>query len=180
MDKKTRTQIIGLLGLIVLIALGSLTGAKIDLDDATPKRTFAEGSYTVERVIDGDTFTIRQSDKELRVRLIGIDTPETVDPRAPVECFGVEASSEAKRILDGQRVRLETDSSQDTYDKYGRLLAYAYLPDGTLFNEYMIAEGYGTEYTFALPYKYQDEFKQAERDARAEKKGLWADNACPS
>jgi len=110
-----------------------------------------------------------------------------VDPRKPVQCFGKEASDKAKELLTGKSVRLEKDASQGEYDKYGRLLAYVYLPDlpdsagkagGTLFNKYMIAEGYGHEYTYNLPYKYQQEFKAAEARARAEKKGLWADGVC--
>jgi len=79
------------------------------------------------------------------MRLIGINTPETVDPRKPVECFGREASAEAKRLLTGQRVRIELDPSQNTYDRYGRLLGYVFVRDverGALedmhFNLYMI------------------------------------------
>ena len=112
------------------------------------------------------------------IRLIGVDTPETVDPRKPVQCFGKEASDKAKQMLTGQRVRIEEDPSQGTYDKYGRLLAYIFLPDGTLFDEYLIAEGYGHEYTYDTPYKYQKEFRAAETDARVEKKGLWANDTC--
>ena len=70
------------------------------------------------------------------------------------------------------------DPSQGTFDKYGRTLAYVFLPDETFFNEYMISEGYGHEYTYNLPYKYQEEFKVAEKKAREEKKGLWADDTC--
>ena len=134
--------------------------------------------YPVERVVDGDTLAVEMNGKSVKVRLIGLDTPETVDPRKPVQCFGKEASAKAKELLTGKSIRLEKDASQGEYDKYGRLLAYVYLPDGTLFNKYMIAEGYGHEYTYNLPYKYQKEFKAAEVRARTEKKGLWADGAC--
>jgi len=130
---------------------------------------------TVTRVVDGDTVIINSGEK---VRLIGLNTPETVDPRKSVECFGEEASDEAKKILTGQSVQLETDPSQDKYDKYGRLLAYVFLSDGTNFNRQMIENGYGYEYTYHLPYKYQKEFKQAEKEAREKKKGLWADGVC--
>ena len=100
-----------------------------------------------------------------------------------MQCFGKEASNEAKKILAGVYVHLETDPSQGEYDKYGRLLAYVFAPSnanpqGVLVNEYMIAEGYGHEYTYNLPYKYQAEFKAAERKAREEKKGLWAEGVC--
>ena len=139
--------------------------------------------YEVVRVVDGDTIIVDIGGKNTTIRLIGLDTPETVDPRKPVQCFGREASAKAKQILSGSSVRLETDSSQDTYDKYGRTLAYVYFganskPEGILVNEYMIVEGYGHEYTYHLPYKYQSEFKAAEKGAREAKRGLWADDAC--
>ena len=134
--------------------------------------------FPVVKVIDGDTITVLMNGKYVTVRLIGLDTPETVDPRKTVQCFGKEASNKAKEMLTGKNVRLEQDPTQDTYDKYGRLLAYVFLPDGTNFEEYMIAEGYGHEYTYRLPYKYQAEFKAAEKSAREQKKGLWADGVC--
>src|SRR3989338_7120749 len=140
----------------------------------------AEKYYPVVKVVDGDTIVADINGKNETVRLIGLDTPETVDPRKPVQCFGEEASKKAKEILTGKRVWIEMDASQGGRDKYGRLLAYVFLPDGTLFNKLIISEGYGHEYTYNLPYKYQKGFRQAERDAREEKKGLWADFACAS
>lgn len=134
--------------------------------------------YEVVRVVDGDTLVVSRLGKENTVRLIGLDTPETVDPRRPVQCFGAAASQEAHRMLDGQQVRLETDSSQDSRDKYGRMLAYVFLQDGTLFNKHMIAEGFGHEYTYRTPYKYQMDFKAAEQSARVAQKGLWAPSVC--
>ena len=134
--------------------------------------------YQVEHVVDGDTIDILMNGKKVRVRLIGLDTPEIVDPRKPVQCFGRESSEKAKRLLAEKYVRIEMDASQDDYDKYGRLLAYIFLPDGTNFAEEMIAEGYGHEYTYRLPYKYQKEFKAAEQKAREEKKGLWSAGVC--
>ena len=136
--------------------------------------------YRVINVIDGDTIDVEINGKKERVRLIGINTPETVDPRKKVECFGVEASNKAKSILYGQSVYLEFDPSQGERDKYNRLLRYVFLPDGTNFNLSMIKEGYAYEYTYNLPYKYQKEFKEAERYARENKIGLWADDACLS
>lgn len=135
-------------------------------------------SYSVVRVIDGDTVIVDVNGQPETLRLIGLDTPETVDPRKPVQCFGVEASNKAKSALSEQKVRIETDPTQGTYDKYGRLLAYIFLPDGMLFNKMMIEEGYGHEYTYHLSYKYQKEFKAAEKQARELKKGLWADGIC--
>jgi len=132
-------------------------------------------TYPVVKVIDGDTISIIKEGTTVTLRLIGLDTPETLDPRKPVQCFGKAASDKAKELLTGKMVRLEFDASQGLLDKYGRTLAYVFLVDGTFFNEYTIAEGYGHEYTYNLPYKYQREFKEAQRRAREDKKGLWAD-----
>lgn len=134
--------------------------------------------YPVVKVIDGDTLTINMNRENVTIRLIGIDTPESVDPRTPVQCFGKEASEKARQILSGTSVRIEGDPSQGELDKYGRILAYAFLPSGMNVAEYLIIEGYGHEYTYNLPYKYQEDFKAAEQKAREEKRGLWADDAC--
>lgn len=137
-------------------------------------------TYAILKVVDGDTVDVSLGGTRTRIRLIGINTPETVDPRRPVQCFGKEASARAKELLSAKKVFIELDPSQDKYDKYGRLLAYIYLPDGSFFNELMIEEGYAYEYTYRVPYKYQQEFKQAEHEARTNKRGLWADGVCAS
>jgi len=134
--------------------------------------------YEVVKVVDGDTIHITIDGKKETVRLIGINTPETVDPRKPVECFGVEASNKAKELLEGKKVRVETDASQGERDKYGRLLAYVFREDGLFVNNYMVAEGYAYEYTYRLPYKYQAEFKAAQQVAEKSGKGLWASGVC--
>ena len=135
-------------------------------------------TYSVIKVVDGDTISVNINGNTETIRLIGINTPETVDPRKPVECFGVEASNRAKELLTGKKVILETDSTQGERDKYDRLLRYVWLEDGTFFNKIMISDGYAYEYTYDTPYKYQTEFKQAETEARLTKLGLWAGDAC--
>lgn len=147
-------------------------------DPAAATSPSSARTYSVTKVIDGDTLIIDMDGTRTTLRLIGLDTPETVDPRKPVQCFGAEASAKAKQLLEGARVALEYDSSQGEFDKYGRTLAYVRLEDGTLFNEYMIAEGYGHEYTYSTPYKYQGAFQNAEASARTNAKGLWAEGAC--
>lgn len=137
-----------------------------------------EQYYTVTSVVDGDTIKINMNGTTETLRLIGIDTPETVDPRKPVQCFGVEASNKAKELLSGKQVRIETDSSQDTRDVYGRLLVYIHRSDGLFFNKHMIEEGYAYEYTYNTPYKYQAEFKSAQQSAKVNQKGLWSPNTC--
>lgn len=136
--------------------------------------------YSVVKVVDGDTIKVDINGTTETLRLIGINTPETVDPRKPVECFGIEASNRAKELLTNKKVRLESDSSQGERGIYGRLLRYVWLEDGTFFNKQMIIDGYANEYTYNTPYKYQNEFKQAEKEARENKRGLWADDACSS
>lgn len=176
-----------LLVLAVLALLGLLSTTVLkppELDPVEPlTRIQPDAWYPVVRVVDGDTLVVNILERDVTVRLIGLDTPETVDPRRPVQCFGKEASAELKKITGSTSARLETDPTQGTYDKYGRLLAYVYIPlnskqEGLLVNEYMIAEGYGHEYTYDIPYKYQEEFKAAERAARDAQKGLWAPGKC--
>ncbi len=117
--------------------------------------------------------------KNFVVRLIGVDTPETKDPRKTVQCFGREASAYTKKILLNQKVFLESDASAGNKDKYGRILRYIFLENGVNFNRQLIAEGYAHQYTYkSTLYRYRDKFKQAEKEAKKNKKGLWADNAC--
>ncbi|MBI5798620.1 MAG: thermonuclease family protein [Candidatus Yonathbacteria bacterium] len=132
----------------------------------------------VTRVIDGDTIVVLINGVSEKVRLIGVDTPETVDPRKTVQCFGKESSEFTKSLLLNTSIILEADSTQGNRDRYGRLLRYVFLEDGTLINEEIIALGYGHEYTYRLPYQYQTEFKNAERSARESQKGLWAPVVC--
>lgn len=140
-----------------------------------------KGLFFVERVVDGDTIVVRASDEtQSRVRLIGIDTPESVHPTKPVECFGKEASTKLRELIEGKFVRMEYDASQGMFDTYDRMLGYVFLEDGTFVNEIMIAHGYAYEYTYnkAQPYQYQDAFVHAQEMAQATKQGLWADGAC--
>ena len=134
---------------------------------------------TIARVIDGDTVQVIVHGRFDTVRVIGLDTPETKDPRRPVECFGREASARAEALLlIGADVDLEPDPTQANRDKYRRLLRHIRLPDGRLFAKVMIAEGYGFEYTYAVPYRYQEDFKAAQREATEAERGLWAEGAC--
>lgn len=175
--KRRRTYSLpALIATLVLIGLVQWFDITLPLNQSSG--TVPEGLYQVERVIDGDTIVVFDGTKNETVRLIGINTPETVDPRRPVECFGKEASEVAHRLLDNARVRLEFDASQGERDKYQRVLAYVFLEDGTFFNKYMIEEGYAYEYTYNIPYVYQEEFTQAQQLAETNGKGLWADGTC--
>ncbi len=147
-----------------------------DTSAPPPPSTMQQGR--VVHVVDGDTFDVQLDGRTERVRLIGLNTPESVDPRRPVQCFGVEASDFAKQTLDGAMVGLEVDDSQGDRDPNGRLLRYVWLADGQLFNQMLIRAGYAFEYTYNQPYKYQALFREAQRTARATNAGLWSPDTC--
>jgi micrococcal nuclease len=121
----------------------------------------------VARVIDGDTLKLSTGET---VRLIGVDTPETKDPRKPVQYFGKEATAFARQLVEGKSVRLAYD--QQRQDKYGRTLAYVYLEDGRFVNAEIIQQGYGFAYT-RYPFRYLEQFRRLEREAREAHRGLW-------
>lgn len=126
----------------------------------------------VTKVVDGDTIVVNN---DQTVRFIGIDTPETVDPRRPVGCFGKEASNEVKSLLSGKEIIMQKDVSEK--DKYNRILRLIYLPlenGQTLFvNDYLVREGFAKVYTYPPDVKFNEQFLQAEKVAREGKKGLW-------
>lgn len=126
----------------------------------------------VMRVIDGDTIEIENGEK---VRYIGIDTPETMDPRKPVQCFGVEASKKNKDLVEGKMARLEKDITDK--DKYNRLLRYIWV-DGVLINLELVKQGFAYSYSYPPDVKYQEQFIKAQQGAREAKRGLW--NSCES
>ena len=130
------------------------------------------GFMSVTKVVDGDTFWVDDgSDKGMKIRLIGVNTPETVHPSKPVEYYGREASDYVKSILTDSKVKLKFDVNR--VDRYGRTLAYVYLKDGTFLNEDLIKKGYGQAMTVPPNVKYSDWFVELERIARKEKVGLW-------
>ena len=136
-------------------------------------------TYQVLKVMDGDTIHISYNGKDEKVRFVGLDTPETKDPRKPIQCFGREATAKMTELAENKKVRLEFDKTQGERDKYGRILAFVYGEDNKNLAYEMIRQGYGNEYTYnSNPYKYQNEFKEAARKAREENKGLWAESTC--
>jgi len=129
-----------------------------------------ESLFKVLKVVDGDTIKLESGEV---VRYVGIDTPETVHPSEPVQCFGKEASDKNRELVEGKLVKLEKDITDK--DKYGRLLRYVWI--GDLFvNDYLVREGYAYIYTYPPDVKYSEQFVQAQREARENNRGLW--NAC--
>jgi micrococcal nuclease len=127
---------------------------------------------TVSRVVDGDTIEIAPTvDGLTEVRLIGVDTPETKDPRTGVQPYGEAAYRFTASALEGEEVSLEFDVERT--DRYGRLLAYVWLPDGRMFNEVLLEEGYAQVATFPPNVKYVEPFEEAQREAREAGRGLW-------
>ena len=133
----------------------------------------------VIKVADGDTLEVNTWLGHKRtIRLVGVNTPETVDPRRPEQCYGREASNESKRLLNGTTVRLNLDEATGTFDKYNRVLAYVTLESGKMLNLALIEGGFGYEYTYDKRYLHQEEFRKAEKEAKSNKRGLWG--VCPT
>lgn len=146
---------------------------KINIPSIVKTNIQTPGYYKVTTVVDGDTIEVNMDGLVERVRLIGIDTPETQEPNSPVECFGAVASNFAHQLMDGKSVRLEADPINTNRDRYDRLLRYVYLADGSLFNAEIIKQGYGFAY-LNFPFTKKEEFRQYQVEAREAGRGLWA------
>lgn len=171
MTKRRATAITGIITAAILAAVSLLYGRAAlpmpELPAITP------GYYAVTKVVDGDTIEVAMAGQTEKIRMIGIDTPETHKPDTPVQCFGSEASDFAHQTLNGKSVRLEADTKSDNRDRYGRLLRYVYLQDGTLFEELIITHGYGFAYT-SFPFDKSAIFTALQQTAQTRKAGLWA------
>lgn len=141
----------------------------------SPEQVQGKEIARVTRVIDGDTIEINIRGETKKLRYIGVNTPETVDPRRPDECFGEEASKENKRLVEGKDIILEKDISET--DQFNRLLRYIYLPlsDGSLLfiNDYLVRQGFANASTFPPDVKYYQQFLEAQQEARDNNRGLW-------
>lgn len=166
-------------------AVGEALGVEIGWDGATKTVIIGEFStenttqekednlVTVTRVIDGDTIVVDLNGNEERVRLIGVDTPETVHPELGEQPFGREASNYTKSRLEGKEIRLEFDVQER--DQYGRLLAYIWVGNEH-FNATLLKEGYAVLSTWPPNVKYVDEFTKLQAQAREQGKGLWGED----
>ncbi len=187
MKRRTSVVIFALLSTIILVLTYKITNElKTTKIDILPNILIASNNqssneinqteyFEVTRIIDGDTIEINSRSETIKIRLIGVNTPETVDPRRKVECFGKEASAYTKEILQNRKISIKYDKTQSKTDKYGRLLAYVFRDDGLFVNKEIITNGYGYEYTYIVPYEYQNDFKEAEVYAKQNQLGLWGD-----
>lgn len=124
----------------------------------------------VARVIDGDTIELINGQ---RLRYIGMDTPEEVDQRKPIQCFAYAAADKNRQMVEGQLITFHKDITPE--DQYGRLLGFVYLADGTFVNLEMVKQGYAFAYPYPPDISKSDEFRQAEESARTARLGLWND-----
>lgn len=131
------------------------------------------GLYSVAYFSDGDTIAVNMNGRVEKIRFIGVDTPETHKPGAPVQCYGPAAAAYTKRLIGSQSVRLESDAHSTNRDRYGRLLRYVYLPNGILVNEALVREGYGFYYPY-FPFTKSEQFAAAQASAMNTQKGLWS------
>lgn len=170
--RRLRRQVTSLCIGLLLASMGYYTqthpGQTPTLNTSVPA-----GYYRVAKFDDGDTIVVDMDGTQETVRFIGIDTPETHDPRKAVQCFGQAASDYTKARIGSQPVRLETDPLGTNRDRYNRLLRYVYLPDGTLLNADLIKNGYAFAY-LSFPFTKSDEFHQLQTAARESNAGLWS------
>ena len=190
LDRRRRVLALSLLGLVFGVLAGCQGlediggGAPPDLATSEAERAAWPDapkdaiSVKVARVSDGDTFVATVNGRRERIRVIGVDTPESVAPNQPVEPYGKEASDFAKHYLDGETVRLAGDA--EPRDRYGRMLAYVWLEDGTFWNALLVAEGYAQQLTIPPNVTYERLFRRLVSEARREDRGLWSQENQPS
>jgi micrococcal nuclease len=131
------------------------------------------GLYAIDHYVDGDTIAVNMNGTVETIRFIGVDTPETHKPNTPVQCYGPQAAAHTKDVISKfGKVRLQADPLDTNRDRYGRLLRYVYLPDGTLLDEQIIQQGYGFAY-LNFPFSKKDQFAADQQAAQAAKLGLW-------
>lgn len=157
---------------VVVIAALGLTAYRLAQDNSALSAE-QPGLYPVSNFIDGDTIAVNMNGSVETIRFIGVDTPETHKPNTPVQCYGEAAAAYTKRLIGGHKVRLQADSLDTNRDRYGRLLRYVYLPDGTLVDESLIANGYGFAYT-DFPFEKSMVFRTDEQNAKVAGRGLWS------
>ena len=170
---KKSLSIVSIIVILILgISIGLLAISPSNINEdlkVDPDKLSDLEKVHVERVIDGDTFETTGGED---IRFIGVDTPETKHPEKGVEYYGKEASKYTTNQLEGKTVYLEYDTEKR--DKYQRILAYVFLPDGTFFNAKLLHDGYANLLTIPPNVKYVNLFKELVKEAREIERGLWA------
>jgi len=166
--------VLGLAVAVMVAGCGGSDGPASGTSDGAGTPGGSGGSVkanaTVTRVVDGDTIHVALNGGDVTIRLIGIDTPETVAPGQPVECYGPQASRFTTSELSGRRIALEFD--QQPIDPFDRTLAYVWLGD-EIFNETLVDEGYAEAKSYPPNTRYQARLDAAEVAARASDRGMW-------
>lgn len=155
---------------VLLISVAQRQGYLKPIEQAAVKNQ--PGLYSVDHFTDGDTLSVNMNGTIEKVRFIGVDTPETHDPRKEVQCFGQAAADFTKKLIGENKLRLQADPLNTDRDRYNRLLRYVFLPDGRLVNAEIIKQGYGFAYTH-FPFTKLDEFKSYQKEAETTNLGLW-------
>lgn len=168
-------QRVGTAAAVAVGAALALAGCQLDMSGLAPPALEWGPLEQVVHVVDGDTADVKLVDgSQIRVRVLGIDTPETVKPDAPVQCWGPEASQWAHQILDGAQVRLAMDPAAGDVDKFGRSLRYITLADGTDYSVLAASEGMAREYpSYTNPLSKSADIVAAQVDAQSRQVGLW-------
>jgi micrococcal nuclease len=176
-------------GVLALLGAGSVLTDYLDAragraaaDAPPPTGPLAPGGevVTITRVADGDTFTTAEAGT---VRIIGVDTPETVKPGTPVQCYGPQATAHARQVLrPGRTVTLVSETrdgrpdgrASARHDRYGRRLAYVWLTDGTFWNERLVLDGYARARYYSPNDDHRADFEAAQAEAEAAGRGGWS------
>ena len=170
-------RLVPLLLTVGVLAAGAVANGVLDGDDPGATRgADPDGNATVGqvvKVVDGDTIHVQVGSAREKVRYIGVDTPETKDPRKPVQCYGQKAADFNARLVGDERVRLVRDVEER--DRYGRLLAYVYRTrDGLFVNAELARLGYATPLSIPPDVRFAERFAALAREAREQRRGLWA------
>ncbi len=173
MSRRSQKLLIKLLVIALVVVVAATQSDWLSQGVQTAEQN-QPGLYTVAHYVDGDTIDVNMNGNIETVRFIGVDTPETHKPNTPVQCYGPQAAAYTKEIISKYgKVRLQADPLDTNRDRYGRLLRYVYLPDGTLLDEQLVQKGYGFAY-LGFPFSLKEQFAKDEQTAQAAKLGLWA------
>ena len=159
--------------LIIIFAIAIFAFETVNLKISLPAEIIQPGYYRVLEVYDGDTIAVDMNGTTEKVRMIGVDTPETHKPNTPVQCYGPEASTFTKNLLNDKTVRLEADPTNNNRDRYNRLLRYVYTEQNVLVEQLLIEQGLGFAY-LSFPFEKSDQFAALQQQTQKNKLGLWA------